>query len=100
MASPTSSETATCGGRALGICEISGAACFRCVDCPEAIGFDLCGECVAAGAAGALGRFGQEHKTDHRLEERPQERTAFHELQVSERATAAGASREASTRKK
>ena len=53
---------------------------FRCCDCPEAIGYDLCGACH--GAPLTSGRFGQAHRPEHRLEERPQERGWLHILQA------------------
>ena len=56
--------------------------CFKCLDCPDAVGYDLCDECHAlpVGADEGPGRFGQHHTPDHRMEERPQEITPLHEL--------------------
>lgn len=41
---------------------------YRCADCQESIGFDLCQECHAAGFA-ATGRFNQQHTAQHKMEE-------------------------------
>ena len=41
---------------------------FQCLECPEAIGFDLCGECRERGGAVA-GRFNQLHTESHRYRE-------------------------------
>ncbi len=38
---------------------------YRCKDCPEAIGYDLCGPCYDGGLAGR-GRFNQNHTAEHR----------------------------------
>lgn len=54
---------------------------FRCCECPEAIGYDLCELCH--GSAGCRGRFGQAHRPEHRMEERPQEVTWLHHLQAA-----------------
>jgi hypothetical protein len=54
---------------------------FQCADCPEAIGFDACGECVAASAAGGAGRFAQAHTPAHALREVVPVRTGLHVLQ-------------------
>ena len=54
---------------------------FKCADCPEAIGFDVCGDCVAAGAGGGAGRFGQAHRADHALAEVAPVRGLLHILQ-------------------
>lgn len=39
---------------------------YRCQDCPEAIGYDLCGACQARGPTG-VGRFNQQHRPGHRM---------------------------------
>lgn len=58
---------------------ISGRA-WKCQDCPEAIGFDLCDDCH--GHPFNLGRFGQSHKPTHRMEEREQVQAIYHTLQA------------------
>ena len=68
------------GCDACGMCPIRGDA-FRCRDCPEAIGFDLCGPCKASDCAPLLGRFAQAHRPDHALEKRVQEDTWLHQLE-------------------
>eukprot|EP00980_Cylindrotheca_fusiformis_P011412 scaffold2644_cov129-Cylindrotheca_fusiformis.AAC.2 len=59
---------------------------FRCLDCPELIGFDLCKSCFERGVhlqeRTSYGRFDQSHKPSHRFQERPQTSTALHELMV------------------
>ena len=43
---------------------------FRCLDCPEEIGFDLCGGCHAHSRNGrrpVRGRFNQAHQASHRM---------------------------------
>ena len=48
---------------------------FKCVDCPEAIGYDLCLGCMKRGVhkrEDPTGRFNQTHRPDHTLEEREQ----------------------------
>jgi len=67
-------------------CDTCGAypiqgARWKCADCPEAIGFDVCGECVAGGAGGGAGRFAQAHTPAHRLVEVPPVRGLLHLLQ-------------------
>jgi hypothetical protein len=39
---------------------------YQCLDCPETIGYDLCGACYERGTAGR-GRFNQRHTCDHQL---------------------------------
>ncbi|GBF90312.1 hypothetical protein Rsub_02418 [Raphidocelis subcapitata] len=41
---------------------------YRCTDCPEAIGFDLCGACYDRGDGDGDGRFNQRHTRQHRME--------------------------------
>ena len=53
---------------------------MRCVDCPEAIGYDLCRACHEAPGLHP-GRFAQAHRPEHRFEERAQEETWLHALQ-------------------
>lgn len=40
---------------------------YRCKDCVERMGFDLCGECYKAPSK-ISGRFNQRHKPEHKLE--------------------------------
>ncbi|XP_047059623.1 E3 ubiquitin-protein ligase PRT1-like [Lolium rigidum] len=40
---------------------------YKCKDCTEAIGFDLCGECYNTRSK-LPGRFNQQHTSDHRME--------------------------------
>ncbi|KAM1989539.1 hypothetical protein ACFX15_030886 [Malus domestica] len=49
-----------------GICPIIGER-YRCKDCVEKIGFDLCGACNSA-PFNITGRFNQQHKPEHKLE--------------------------------
>jgi hypothetical protein len=67
---------------------------FKCRDCPEAIGFDLCSACHfsnlrdsggsggsggdGGGAADVRGRFNQNHRMEHRMEEIVPRRTMMH----------------------
>lgn len=44
----------------------------RCEDCPDAIGYDLCGVCHDVGPRGR-GRFNQNHRPDHRMVKVPPE---------------------------
>ena len=60
---------------------IRGAA-FRCLDCPDAVGFDLCAECRGSSLV-VSGRFDQGHTSNHRVVEREQVRTWLHELQAA-----------------
>ena len=60
---------------------IRGAA-FRCLDCPDAVGFDLCAECRSSSLV-VTGRFDQGHTSNHRVVEREQVRTWLHELQAA-----------------
>lgn len=41
---------------------------YRCMDCPDSIGFDLCGACHDARAEVIQGRFNQFHTERHRME--------------------------------
>ncbi|CAI0561047.1 unnamed protein product [Linum tenue] len=54
------------GCDACGMCPIIGER-HRCVDCVEAIGFDLCGECYNSRSK-LPGRFNQQHTPEHRFE--------------------------------
>ena len=57
---------------------------WHCLDCPEAIGFDLCAECHVACAETALdGRFGQVHTAAHTMERQAEPTTWVHQLQAS-----------------
>ena len=66
-----------------GACPIIGRR-YKCKDCSEEIGFDLCGNCYDGGVhkrdAGA-GRFNQQHKPHHTMEEMDQTHTMLHEIQ-------------------
>lgn len=58
---------------------------FRCLDCPEAMGFDLCGTCHARTGEGRVsavmtGRFAQAHAPAHRMEEVRPRPTVLHVL--------------------
>ena len=62
--------------------------CFRCADCDEAIGYDMCGQCFDRGvhartapSGGSTGRFNQAHRPEHRMEEVEQIDTPLHVLQ-------------------
>ena len=52
---------------------------YRCVDCPEAIGYDLCALCMSMGTS-VEGRFDQSHKPDHKMVEVLPEPTFVHKL--------------------
>ncbi|KAI5066997.1 hypothetical protein GOP47_0017525 [Adiantum capillus-veneris] len=41
---------------------------YRCVECTEKIGFDLCGDCYRRGG-NVMGRFNQEHRPNHHMEQ-------------------------------
>lgn len=41
---------------------------YRCVQCTEKIGFDLCGSCYESGG-NVMGRFNQEHQPNHHMEQ-------------------------------
>ena len=92
-AGSASSETYTHFGRGCdgcGVLPIIGR-CYRCEDCSEEIGYDLCGRCFdlgfhkreAAGGrgGGGGGRFNQAHRPEHALVEVEQEETFLHALQ-------------------
>ena len=67
-----------------GIYPISGRR-YKCIDCSEEIGFDLCGDCFDAGVhkkdRDRAGRFNQQHRPEHYMGEVVQDRTFFHALQ-------------------
>jgi hypothetical protein len=65
-----------------GVYPIEGT-CYKCADCSEQIGYDVCGECHANGVHQRpdSGRFNQAHRPDHRMEEVPQLDTPLHQLQ-------------------
>jgi len=60
-----------------GIYPITGLA-WKCQECPDAVGYDLCDDCH--GAPLSAGRFGQSHLPAHRMEEREQVQTLWHTL--------------------
>ncbi|GAB4817673.1 hypothetical protein N2152v2_004719 [Parachlorella kessleri] len=41
---------------------------YRCRDCPESVGFDLCGSCWDKGVPPSVGRFNQRHTASHHME--------------------------------
>lgn len=41
---------------------------FRCIDCPKSPGYDLCWHCFQYGS-NLAGRFNQQHKPKHRIQE-------------------------------
>ena len=51
---------------------------WSCKDCPEAMGFDLCGRCFHGGVTS--GRFSQAHTAEHRMERMPRVPTVLHRL--------------------
>ena len=56
---------------------------YRCLDCPETIGFDLCAACCdLTPAEGAVGRFNQHHTAEHTLERVRPRLTSLHLLKV------------------
>eukprot|EP00698_Gefionella_okellyi_P000475 TRINITY_DN1042_c0_g1_i1.p1 TRINITY_DN1042_c0_g1~~TRINITY_DN1042_c0_g1_i1.p1 ORF type:complete len:283 (+),score=39.94 TRINITY_DN1042_c0_g1_i1:664-1512(+) len=54
---------------------------YRCTECPDAVGFDVCGTCYDAGLQ-TSGRYAQTHRAEHRMEECAQEITRLHLLQA------------------
>lgn len=56
---------------------------YRCLDCPESIGFDLCGVCHDRGPASLVGRFNQHHDAAHEMEEKRPRVTSMHLLQAA-----------------
>ena len=52
-----------CDGMGCGLCPIIGRR-YRCLDCPERMGFDLCGKCYDHNLQhpNLVGRFNQSHK--------------------------------------
>ena len=59
---------------------------WKCDDCSEEIGFDLCGDCYDCGVHKregkvAAGRFNQQHRPDHNMILMEQVNTFFHQLQ-------------------
>ena len=58
---------------------------WKCDDCSEEIGFDLCGDCYDAGVhkreGNQVGRFNQQHRPDHNMVLMEQDDTFFHQLQ-------------------
>ncbi|KAK4573966.1 hypothetical protein RGQ29_031770, partial [Quercus rubra] len=57
---------AHCGCDSCGICPIIGDR-YRCKDCKERIGFDLCGDCYNTQSK-LPGRFNQQHTPEHKFE--------------------------------
>jgi len=62
---------------------------FKCQDCSEEIGFDICGSCFDAGVhsrpsggADAAGRFNQKHHPEHKMKEM-KENTFLHQIQTA-----------------
>ena len=59
---------------------------WKCDDCSEEIGFDLCGDCYDCGVHKregkvTVGRFNQQHRPDHNMILMEQVNTFFHQLQ-------------------
>nr|XP_023891439.1 E3 ubiquitin-protein ligase PRT1 isoform X2 [Quercus suber] len=57
---------AACGCDSCGICPIIGDR-YKCKDCKEKIGFDLCGDCYNTQSK-LPGRFNQQHTPEHKFE--------------------------------
>ncbi|KAI8108508.1 hypothetical protein M9434_006533 [Picochlorum sp. BPE23] len=55
---------------------------YKCTDCPESVGFDICGTCYDRGVGDVLGRFNQRHTPDHHLELVPPSITKLHVLKA------------------
>ena len=55
---------------------------FRCLDCPEKIGYDLCGDCYTS-SHNVEGRFGQHHERSHRMVLRPRLVSLFYHRNAS-----------------
>jgi len=58
---------------------------YRCMDCPERVGFDLCGTCHRAGLHSVPGRFGQHHTPEHRMRRVDERRTLVHAMLAANR---------------
>ena len=58
---------------------------YRCIDCPEAVGFDLCGDCYDRGVGGGtvVGRFNQRHTAEHTIEQTRPRMTSLHLLRAA-----------------
>ncbi|KAL4426838.1 hypothetical protein ABPG77_006624 [Micractinium sp. CCAP 211/92] len=56
---------------------------YKCLDCPEAIGFDLCGACMDQGLSDIVGRFNQRHTPQHRMRSMRPRITAIHMLKAA-----------------
>jgi len=54
---------------------------YRCLDCPEKMGYDLCKECYSSELRFS-GKFNQNHTIDHRMKEAPMKATQIHLLQA------------------
>ncbi|KAH7862135.1 hypothetical protein Vadar_000553 [Vaccinium darrowii] len=57
---------------------------YRCIDCKEAIGFDLCGDCYNTRSK-VPGRFNQQHTPDHRFEKEKSKTLRKHYVETTER---------------
>jgi len=55
---------------------------YRCKDCPEAVGFDICGACYDRGVGSVVGRFNQKHSPEHVLEQVSPIMTKLHILKA------------------
>lgn len=56
---------------------------YKCLDCPESVGFDVCRSCLSSCTkekTGSVGRFNQKHRSDHRLELVPPLMTKLHTI--------------------
>ncbi len=62
---------------------------YRCKDCPEAVGFDLCGDCYDRGVStdpnskAVIGRFNQQHNKKHEMELCRPRLTSLHMLRAA-----------------
>ncbi|KAL4524850.1 hypothetical protein Ndes2526B_g07038 [Nannochloris sp. 'desiccata'] len=62
---------------------------YRCTDCPETVGFDLCGDCYDRGVSSdpnsraVLGRFNQRHTPEHKMELCRPRLTSLHMLRAA-----------------
>lgn len=56
---------------------------YRCQDCPEAVGFDLCGACYDRSVGNVIGRFNQRHTPNHRLVQVRPRLTSLHMLRAA-----------------
>jgi hypothetical protein len=62
---------------------------YRCTECPETVGFDLCGDCYDRGVASdpnskaVVGRFNQQHRPEHSMELCRPRLTSLHMLRAA-----------------